>query len=84
MHYSTSIDKLETNLYCKPNDTHLHIMHNHITIMCIKDLLHKTICSIEEKPHNRLEQSKREYEEDDIDSETVRLTLVKRSVSFRK
>ena len=49
MDYSTSIDKLETDLYCKPNDTHLHFMHNDVTIMCIKDLMHKRIWSIEKK-----------------------------------
>ena len=28
-------NKLETDLYCKPNDT-----HNHVTVMCIKYLLY--------------------------------------------
>ena len=84
MDYSTSIDKLETDLYCKPNDTHLHFMHNDVTIMCIKDLMHKRIWSIEKKPHNRLEQLKPRYEEDDVNLETVRVKLVQRSVSFQK
>ena len=33
-------NKLETDLYCKPNDTHQHLTHNHATLMCIKYLLH--------------------------------------------
>ena len=33
-------NKLETDLYWKPTDTHQYLMHNHNTVMCIKDLLH--------------------------------------------
>ena len=68
-------------------------MHNHVVIMCIKDLLDndrrqtvrfKIICSIEEKIHDHLEQLKRGYKEDHVDSKNERVKLVKRTVSFQK
>ena len=34
-------NKLETDLYCKPSDTHCStVTHNHATVMCVKYLLH--------------------------------------------
>ena len=50
MDYSTEINflgvvvmkvgnKLETDLFCKPNDTQQYFMQNYVTVMCIKDLL---------------------------------------------
>ena len=72
-------------------------MHNHahygVTVMCIKVLMQvvrfKRICSTEEKLNNRLEQLKqrlvkRGHKEDHVDSETERVKLVKRTVSFQK
>ena len=41
----TKVDnKLETDFYCQPNDTHQHLHAQSCdcnTVMCIKDLLHK-------------------------------------------
>ena len=69
-------------------------MHNHNTVMCIKDLLHTwagckvwKICLTEEK-HNHLEQLKqwlvnREYREDEVYSKIERIKLVERPASFQ-
>ena len=61
MNYSTTIDKLETDLYCKPNITqqqlHAQSCHpnvNKISIIYQHILRFKRICSIEEKLNNRL------------------------------
>ena len=88
-------NKLETDLYCKPNDTHQHLhaqsCHrsvNKISIPWGQVVKFKRICSIEEKC-NRLEQLKqflvkRGYKEDHVDSEIERVELVKRTFSFQK
>ena len=54
--------KLETDIYCKPNDTHQHLHAQScyctvckISIVWGQVLSLKRICSIEEKPNNRLE-----------------------------
>ena len=83
-------NKLETDLYCKPNDQMIRtgtFMHNHVTVMCIKDLLHtdrfKRICSTEENRNNHLEQLKpwlvkRGCRKDHVDSKIERISLVER------
>ena len=72
-------------------------MHNHVTVMCMKDLLHtaygqvvkfKRLCSTEENLNNYLEQLKqwlvkRGYRKDHVDSEIERISLVERTVSFQ-
>ena len=89
-------NKLETDLYCKPNDTHQHLhaqsCHRNVYKISIawgQFVRSKRICSIEEKLNNRLEQLiqflvKRGYKEDHVDSEIERVKLVKRTVSFQK
>ena len=97
MDYSATIDKLETYLYCKPNDTHQHFQAK----SCHHDVYKRSIAyrqlvrfkrfySIEEKLNNRLDYLKQwlvwlvnhGYKEDQVDSETERVKLVKRTVSF--
>ena len=87
-------NKLETDLYCKPNDTHQHLhaqsCHRNVYKISIawgQAVRFKRICSIEEKLNNRLEQLiqflvKRGYKEDHVDSEIERVKLVKRIASF--
>ena len=69
-------------------------MHNHVTVMCIKDLCIRTvvrfkrICSTEENLNNHLEQLKqwlvkRRHKEDHVDSEIEKIKLVERTVSFQ-
>ena len=89
-------NKLETDLYCKPNDTHQHLhaqsCHRNVYKISIawgQVVRFKRICSIEEKLNNRLEQLiqflvKRGYKEDHVDSEIERVKLVKRTVLFQK
>ena len=89
-------NKLETDFYCKPNDTyqHLHAQSCHrnvyqISIACGQVVRFKRICSIEEKLYNRLQQLiqffvKCGYKEDHDDSEIERAKLVKRTISFQK
>ena len=108
MHYSTKeinclgvtvtkvCNKLETDLYCKSNDTHQHLHtkschHNvyKISVAWGQVVRFKTICLIEEKPNNRLEQLiqvlvKRGYKEDHVDSEIETVKLVKKTGSFQK
>ena len=33
-------NRLETDLCCKPTDTHQYLHAQHVTVTCIKDLLH--------------------------------------------
>ena len=94
--YSTTADKLETDLYCKANDRHQYfhaqLCHRNVykrSIACRQVVRLKRICSIEEKLNSRLEQLKpwlvkRGYKEDHVDSEIERVKLVKRTVSFQK
>ena len=89
-------NKLETDLYCKPNDTHQHLhaqsCHRNVYKVSIawgQVVRFKGICSIEEKLNNRLEQLnqwlvKRGYKEYHIDSEIERVKLVKITVLFQK
>ena len=108
MHYSTKeinclgvtvtkvCNKLETDLYCKSNDTHQHLhaqsCHRNVYKISIawgQVVRFKTICLIEEKPNNRLEQLiqvlvKRGYKEDHVDSEIETVKLVKKTGSFQK
>ena len=96
MDYSTTIDKLETDLYCKTNDTHqyLHAQSCHCnmhkrSIAYRQVVRFKIICSIEEKLSNRLEQLKQwlvkpRYKEDHVDSEIEIVKLIKRTVFFQK
>ena len=64
-------------------------MHNHVTVMCTKDLLHTDrLQGLKEKLNNHLEQLKqwlvkRGYREDHVDSEIERIKLVERTVSFQ-
>ena len=79
--------KLETNLYCKPNDTqqyfHAKLCHRNVfkrSIAYEQVVRFKTIYLIEEKLNNRLEQLKqmlvkRGFKEDHVDSETERVKL---------
>ena len=87
-------NKLETDLYCKPNDTHQHLhaqsCHRNVYKVPIawgQVVRFKGICSIEEKLNNRLEQLnqwlvKRGYKENHDDSEIERVKLVKRKNYF--
>ena len=96
MNYSTTIDKLETDLYCKPNDTHQHFhaqsCHRNVykRPTAYRQVVRlKRICSIEKKLNSRLEQLKLRMvkhgcKEDHIDSEIEKVKLVKRTVSFQK
>ena len=96
MDYSTTINKLETDLYCKTNDMcqYLHAQSCHRNVYK-RSIAHqqivrfKIICSVEEKLNNHLEQLKQwfvkdRYKEDHVDSETERVKLVKRTVLFQK
>ena len=63
MDYTGTIDKIETDFYCKPNDTHLYAQlcyHNVYkrSIAYRQVVRFKRIFSIEEKLHDRLEQFK--------------------------
>ena len=96
MNYSTTIDKLETDLYCKTNDTHqqFHAQSCHRNVYKRSTVYRqvvrlKRICSIEKKLNSRLEQLKlrivkHRCKEDHIDSEIEKVKLVKRTVSFQK
>ena len=96
MDYSTTMDKLETDLCCKTNDTHQYFhaqtFHRNVYKRPIAYRLlvrFKIICSVEEKLNNRLKQLKqllvkRGYEEDHVDSEIERVKLVKRTVLSQK
>ena len=89
-------NELETDLYCKPNDTHQHLhaqsCHRNVYKISIawgQVVKFKRICSIEEKLNNRLEQLiqflvNRGYKEDHVDSEIERIKLVKRTVLFQR
>ena len=89
-------NKLETDLYCKPNDTHQYhhaqSCHRNVykrSIAYGQIVRFKRICSIEEKFNNRLKQLKqwlvkRGYKEDHVDSEIERVKLVKGTISFQK
>ena len=82
-------NKLETDIYCKPNDTHQHLQVQScyrtvykIFIAWGQVLRFKRICSIEEKLNNRLEHLiqllvKRGYKEHHVNSEIERVKLVK-------
>ena len=96
MDYSTTINKLETDLYCKTKDMcqYLHAQSCHRNVYK-RSIAHqqivrfKIICSVEEKLNNHLEQLKQwfvkhRYKEDHVDSETERVKLVKRTVLFQK
>ena len=68
-------NKLETDLYTKPTDTHQYLRF-------------KRICSTKEKLNNHLEKLKqwllkRGYRENHVDSEIERIKLVKRAASFQ-
>ena len=96
MDYSTTINKLETDLYCKTNDMcqslHAQSCHRNVykrSIAHQQIVRFKIICSVEEKLNNHLEQLKQwfvkhRYKEDHVDSETERVKLVKRTVLFQK
>ena len=89
-------NKLETDLYCKPSDTH-HYLHAQ---SCHRNLYKKLIayahavrikriCTTEEKLNNRLKQLKHwlvnhGYKENRLDSEIERLKLVERTVLLQK
>ena len=89
-------NKLEADLYCKPNDTrqnlHAQSCHRNVykaSIAWGQIVRFKRICSIEEKLNSRLEQLnqwlvKRGYKEDHVDSKIERVKLVKRTVLFQK
>ena len=89
-------NKLETDLYRKPNDTHqyLHVQLCHLDVhkRCIayrQVVRFKRICLIEEKLKYLFEQlkkwlAKRGYKEDHVDSEIERVKLVISTVSFQK
>ena len=89
-------NKLETNLYCKPTDTHQYLhaqsCHRNVYKKCIiygEAVMIKAIFSIEEKLNNRLEQLKQwlvdhGYKEDHVDSEIERAKLVERTVLLQK
>ena len=89
-------NKLETDLYCKPNDTqqHLHAQSCQLNVFKVSItwghvVTFKRICSIDEKLNNRLEQLnqwlvKRGYKENHDDSEIERVKLVKRTILFQK
>ena len=93
--YSTSIDKLETDLYCKTNNTHQYLQAQSCHCNMLKRSIAyrqvvrcKIICSIEEKLSNCLEQLKQwlvkpRYKEDHVDSEIEIVKLVKRTVFFQ-
>ena len=86
-------NKLKTDLYGKPNDTHqeLHAQSCHHNVHKIfiawgQVVRFKKTCSIEEKLNNRLEQLiqllvKQGYKKNHVDSEIERVKLVKRTVS---
>ena len=88
-------NKLETDLYCKPNDTYqyLHVQscHSNVyegSIAYGQIVKFKRICSTEENLNNHLEQLKqwlvkRGYRKDHVDSEIERISLVERTVSFQ-
>ena len=96
MDFSTIIDKLETDLCCKTNDTHQHFHTQtcHCNVykrpVAYRQLVRfKIICSVEKKLNNRLKQLKqwlvkRGYKEDHVDLETERVKLVKTTVPFQK
>ena len=96
MDFSTIIDKLETDLCCKTNNTHQHFHTQtcHCNVykrpVAYRQLVRfKIICSVEKKLNNRLKQLKqwlvkRGYKEDHVDLETERVKLVKRIVLSQK
>ena len=87
---------LETDLYCKPTDTHQYLhaqsCHRNIykkSIAYGQAIRIKRICSTEEKLNNRLIQLKqwlvnRGYKEDHVDSEVERVNLVERASLLQK
>ena len=87
-------NKLETDLYCKPTDTHQYLhsqsCHRNVYKKSITDgqtVKIKRICSTEENLHNCLEQLKQwlvhcRYKEDHVDSEIERVKLVDRTALF--
>ena len=89
-------NKVETDLYRKPNDTHQHrhaqSCHCNVCKISIawgQAVTYKRICLIEVKLNNSLEQLiqflvKHGYKENHVDSEIERVKLVKRTVSFQK
>ena len=88
-------NKLETDLYCTPNDTyqylHAQSFHSNVyegSIDYGQVVKFKRICSTEENLNNHLEQLKqwlvkRGYRKDHVDSEIERISLVERTVSFQ-
>ena len=88
-------NKLETDLYCTPNDTyqylHAQSFHSNVyegSIAYGQVVKFKRICSTEENLNNHLEQLKqwlvkRGYRKDHVDSEIERISLVERTVSFQ-
>ena len=84
-------NKLETDLYCKPTDTHLYLhaqsCHRYVnkgSIAYRQVVKFKIICSTKEKLNNHLEQSKQwlvngGYREDRVFSEIERTKLVQRT-----
>ena len=92
----TKVDnKLETDLYCKPTDTHQYFHAQSCRSNVYKGSIaygqvvkFKKVCSTEEKLNNHLEQLKqwlvkRGYKEDHVDSEIERIKLVERTVLFQ-
>ena len=92
----TKVDnKLETDLCCKPTDTHQYFHAQSCRSNVYKGSIaygqvvkFKRVCSTEEKLNNHLEQLKqwlvkRGYREDHVDSEIERIKLVERTVSFQ-
>ena len=88
-------NKLETDLYCKPNDTyqylHAQSCHSNVyegSIAYGQVVKFKRLCSTEENLNNHLEQLKqwlvkRGYRKDNVDSKIERIQLVDRTVSFQ-
>ena len=88
-------NKLETDLYCKSNDTyqylHAQSCHSNVyegSIAYWQVVKFKRICSTEENLNNHLEQLKqwlvkRGYRKDHVDSEIERISLVERTGSFQ-
>ena len=87
---------LETDLYCKPTDTHQYLHAQSCprnvyekSIAYRQTVRIKRICSTEEKLNKRLQQLKqllinRGFKEDHVDSQIERVKLVERTVLFQK
>ena len=85
-------NKLETDLYCKPTDTHQYLhaqsCHSNVykgSIAYGQVVRFKIICSTEENLIEQLKQwlAKRGYRKNHVDSEIERIKLVEKILSFQ-